>query len=286
LIYSAIVVFLVHHLDSSDLGYPISSMVTVIAITAALYAVAKGITGFVPTPWGVGQILLFIFVPVFFAIVSYTLPVAIGAAIGTFIGDLIFLVPSGGTSPALSLAAGVPANFIAFYVFGTLVKKYRSWSSFIALSVASITLGNFLAAALVATLGPFLFAPLAALTSPAARITLTIGLTVLWDTTMIPTVMIAIPPLLRAVRPLVGRSTILVYYPEWSNYEVKRLLPTSLVFAFLFILVGAFFFLTPLGEQYAAVKTLVFVTAASLAIFGPIVGIVAGSKRLVKETGS
>ena len=66
-----------------------ASKVALIAITAALYAVAKGLTAFIPTPFGVGQFLLFIFVPAFFAITGDTLSAAIGAGIGTFLGDTI-----------------------------------------------------------------------------------------------------------------------------------------------------------------------------------------------------
>src|SRR6267142_1398298 len=130
--------------------------VTLIAMTAAMYAVAKGLTAFIPTPFGVGQFLLFIFVPAFFAIVGDTLSAAIGAGMGTFLGDAIFLTPLGQTNPALSLVSGVPA------------------------------------------------------------------------------VVIAVPLLLRAIRPLVGRSSILAYYPSWSDYEVRRLLPASLGYAVAF----------------------------------------------------
>src|SRR2546430_7405023 len=133
--------------------------VTLIAMTASMYAVAKGLTAFIPTPFGVGQFLLFIFVPAFFAIVGDTLSAAIGAAMGTFLGDTIFLTPLGGTNPALSLVSGVPANFFAFLLYGYLVKKYRSWPAFISSTVLCITLGNFMAGALVVAFAAQVFAP-------------------------------------------------------------------------------------------------------------------------------
>src|SRR5208283_4742336 len=114
--------------DSSST--PVTSKVAIIAMTAVLYAVAKAATGYVPTPWGVGQLLIGIFVPAFFAVVADTWSVAIGAGLGTFIGDSLFL--GGSTNPALSLIAGVPANFFAFLLFGWFVKRYKSWSGFVA----------------------------------------------------------------------------------------------------------------------------------------------------------
>src|SRR2546428_10439457 len=119
---------------------PISTYVVVMALTAALYAIAKGLTSFALTPFGVGQLLIFIFVPAFFAVVSPTLAVAIGAGLGTFLGDVLFLTPAGSTNPALSLVAGVPANFIAFLLFGWFVKRYRSWPAFVAATLSLVTL--------------------------------------------------------------------------------------------------------------------------------------------------
>jgi hypothetical protein len=271
-------------------GGTISTRVTVIAVCAALYAVAKGLTAFIPTPWGVGQLLLGIFVPAFFAVVSETVPAAVGAALGMFLGDTLFLTPLGLTTPVLSLAAGVPANFVAFLLFGWLVKRYGSWPSFITSSVGTITLGNFLAAILVVIFGPFVIPYLGTL-STLAKFELATGLTVFWTTTMVPAMMIALPPLIRAVRPLVGRSGLISYYPSWSNYEVKNLLPTSLIYALAFALVGALFFSVPEifanvlnSGQIAMIRIFLFVTAASLAIIGPIVGIIAGSKKLVTKS--
>src|SRR3989441_11669409 len=120
---------------------PTSTRVAVIAITAALYAVGKAVTGFIPTPWNVGEVLIAVFLPAFMAVVAETLPVAIGTGIGTFIGDYFVR-----TTPILSLVAGVPANFIGILLFGWFVKKYKSWSSFVAATVAFLNFVNLIAA--------------------------------------------------------------------------------------------------------------------------------------------
>jgi hypothetical protein len=256
--------------------------ITLIAMTAAMYAVAKGLTAFIPTPFGVGQVLLFIFVPAFFAIVGDTLSAAIGAGIGTFLGDVIFLTPLGGTNPALSLLSGVPANFFAFLLYGYLVKKYRSWPAFISSTVLCITLGNFIAGALVVAFAAQVFAPgFAGLVSQYGVLSLVLGFTLLWTGTMVPTVIIAVPLLLRAIRPLVGRSTILAYYPSWSNYEVRRLLPASLGYAIAFIVIGIGFLVSQFNvfQGWSVVGSLVLLAGVVLAIVGPIAGLLAGTKR-------
>src|SRR3989442_6821527 len=89
-----------------------SPKVAVIAITAALYAVGKALTGYIPTPWGVGQFLIGVFLPGYFAVVSDTLSVAIGAGIGPFVGGVVFLLPLHESTPFLNLCAGGSANFL------------------------------------------------------------------------------------------------------------------------------------------------------------------------------
>jgi vacuolar-type H+-ATPase catalytic subunit A/Vma1 len=256
--------------------------VTLIAITAALYAVAKGLTAFIPTPFGVGQFLLFIFVPAFFAITGDTLSAATGAAIGTFLGDTIFLTPLGQTNPALSLVSGVPANFVAFLLYGYLVKRYRSWPAFISSTVLCLTLGNLIAATLVVAFAAQVFLP--AFSSIVAKYgvaSLVLGYTLFWTGTMVPAVVIAIPLLLRALRPLVGRSSILSYYPEWSDYEVKRLLPAAIGYAIAFIVIGVGFFVLQFNvlQGWSVIGSWILVAGVVLAIVGPVAGLLAGTKR-------
>ncbi|HKT22714.1 MAG TPA: hypothetical protein VJR06_08930, partial [Nitrososphaerales archaeon] len=241
-----------------------TSKVVTMVITAVLFTAAKGITGYIPSPWGVGQLYLASFVPLFFAVVSDTLSVALGAAMGSFIGDMLFLLPVGATNPALALAAGVPANFVATLLFGWTVKRYRSWPSFITATVGFLTLGNLMAAALVAVAGPLLFAPLSFLTTPQAQGLLTLGLTVFWDTTSIPAVIIIVPILIRAVRPISARSTVITDYPTWSSFEPRRIAPVSILYAVLFLALAAVFFLAPWGgsvTDITPIKTTIFAVA-------------------------
>jgi hypothetical protein len=264
----------------------LSTRVAIIAMTAVLFAAAKGITGYIPSPWGVGQLFIASFVPIFLATVSETVPVAIGAGLGSFIGDMIFLLPIGATNPPLALAAGVPANVFAVLLFGWLVKRYRSWTSFITATVVALTLGNLMAAALVGLVGPYLFAPLAGLTEVLGFI---VGLTAFWDTTSIPAVLIIVPVLLRAVKPLKGRSAIMSDYPSWSGSEVRRLVPTSILYSAAFLVIGAVFYLVPWGgsiTDITPIKTTIFVGAAIVAVIGPVVGHIAGSRQVDGSAGN
>jgi hypothetical protein len=261
-------------------GSTTSKVVTVV-ITAVLFTAAKGITGYIPSPWGVGQLYIAAFVPLFFAVVSDTLSVAIGAAMGSFIGDMLFLLPIGATNPPLALAAGVPANFVATLLFGWTVKRYRSWPSFITSTVGFLTLGNLMAAGLVAFVGPLLFAPLGSLTL-SAQLYLTLGLTVFWDTTSIPAVMVIVPILLRAVRPISDRSTVLTDYPSWSSFEPRRIAPVSVLYAMVFLALAAVLFVAPWGgsvTDITPIKTTIFAVAAVLLIVGPLAGYLAGVQR-------
>ena len=258
-----------------------TSKVVTMVITAVLFTAAKGITGYIPSPWGVGQLYIASFVPLFFAVVSDTFSVAVGAAMGSFIGDMLFLLPIGATNPPLALAAGVPANFVATLLFGWVVKRYRSWPNFITATVGFLTLGNLMAASLVATAGTYLFAPLSFLTTPQAQALFTVGLTVFWDTTSIPAVIIIVPILIRAARPISTRSTIITDYPSWSSSEPRRIAPVSVLYAAVFMVLAVVFFFAPWGGSIAditPIKTTIFVVAAILLVVGPLAGYLAGSR--------
>lgn len=79
----------------------------------------------------------------------YLRPVSIGlaTALGTFIGDAFFLTPFGLTNPLLSLIAGVPANFVGFYLIGWWFRKFKGWNGFVLGTFISLFVGNFIAAA-------------------------------------------------------------------------------------------------------------------------------------------
>lgn len=266
----------------------VSTRVSIIAITAVLYAVGKGLTAYIPTPWGVGQLLIGIFLPAFFAVVAETVPAAIGAGLGTFIGDVLFLTPLGGTNPALSLIAGVPANFVGTLLFGWFVKKYKSWSSFVAATVSFVTLGNLIAATSVVLFGAAVFAPVLYLVKNFSIPGLILGLTVYWNMTSIPAIIIAVPLLLRAVRPLFGRTRILQYNPNWPTGMRGRQAGISLAFAFLFLLLGIIYLVAaPNSLALWPGLTEYFVFAAALVlIFAPIASVIAGTKLQAKPAAT
>jgi len=230
-------------------------------------------TSYINTPWGVGQLLIGVFFPAFMAVVAETLPVAIGAGLGTFVGD--FLVS---TTPALSLVAGVPANFLAFLFFGWFVKKYSSWPSFVAATVAFVTLGNFIAGTMV-----YLFAQQLGVVSYQLPSSVILGLTVFWNTTSIPAVIIGVPLLLRAVRPLYGRSRILQYYPRWSSSVLGRQTIIALGCAMAFVIFGAVIFLLSPGSVVSEPGLGYFALAALIVvIFGPIANALVPTRDVTK----
>jgi hypothetical protein len=259
----------------------VSTKVSIIAVTTVLYVIGKGITAYIPSPWGVGQLLVGIFLPAFLAVVSETVPVAIGAGLGTFVGDALILTPLGNTNPALSLIAGVPANFFAFLLFGWFVKKYRTWSGFVAATVAFVTLGNFIAAVMVERFGSLVFAPAAGLSGyPAVNVIL--GFTMFWNMTSIPAILIAVPILLRAVKPLYGRSRILAFEPQWTGPTSGRQVTISLVFAGLFVVLMAVFlvgFYAPVSPIWGGLYTYLPVAALLVLVFAPLASVIAGGKR-------
>lgn len=245
-----------------------STKVSIIVITAVLYTIGKAITGFIPTPWGVGQLLVGLFLPAYFVVVSETLPAAIGAALGTFIGDTLVLTPLKETTPFLSLVAGVPANFVGAFLLGYFVKKYRTWASFVAATVSFVTLGNLIAAASVVY---FVGLPLS----------LIIGFVVFWNTTSIPAVIIGVPILIRATRSLYGRSQIVTFFPEWNALGRTKELAYMVGFTLLFLLIGvASFVLSPqsFAPQWAGLQNYFVIAFLAVMIFGPVGGIIAGSR--------
>ncbi len=258
------------------------------AVTAILYAIGKGLTAYVPSPWGVGSLLVGIFLPAYFAVVSETLPVAIGAAMGTFIGDVLFLTPLGTTNPALSLIAGVPANFFAFLLFGWFVKRYRTWSGFVAGTVAFVTIGNLIAATSVVLFGSLVFAPAAGLASFNA-VNLVLGFTVFWNTTSIPAIIIAVPILIRATRPLFGRSQMLSFNPQWSTEVTRRQVALSLTFAGLFLLLGVIFllgFYSSVSAIWPELNLYVPIAALLVLVFAPLVSVMAGAGRKATQAAA
>jgi hypothetical protein len=164
--------------------------------------------------------------------------------------------------------AGVPANFIAFLLFGWFVKRYRSWPAFIGATVSFVTLGNLIAAT---NLVLFLSLPTS----------LILGFTVFWDMTSIPAIIIAVPVLVRATQPLFGRSGILQNNPDWKMSDRGRQTTIALLFGVLFLALGIVFFIAAPPSTIATwpgLTTYYTIAAAAVLVFAPLVTIVAGSK--------
>lgn len=245
----------------------IAAQVTVIAISAALFAVAKGLTAYIRTPWGVGQLFIASFIPVFFAVTADPFPAAFGAGAGSFLGDVFFLVPLGATTPFYAIAVGAPANFVATLLLAFFVRRYRSWPAFVAATVSFLTLGNIIAGALLVYLVPL-------------PVQLILGFTVYWDMTSVPAIIIGVPVLLRATMPVIGRSKILRYAPDWSDIS-RRQMSISLVFSLLFVaLGGGIFLLAPSTVSgWPGLASYFALSAMIVVIFGPLASLLSG-KRL------
>ncbi len=250
----------------------VTVQVSVIAISAALFAVAKGLTAYIQTPWGVGQLFIASFIPAFFAVTTEAVPAALGAGAGSFLGDILFLVPLGSTTPFFALTVGAPANFVATLLLALFVQRYRSWPAFVAGTICFLTLGNIIAGALLVYLAPL------------PSVSYILGFTVYWDMTSIPAILIGVPILIRATRPIIGRSKILRFTPQWSDVG-KRQMAVSLGFSLLFVALGAgIFLLAPeTVAGWPGLATYFALAAAVVIVFGPLASAFAGKRIEAKN---
>ena len=251
---------------TADRRTSVAVQVSVIAISAALFAVAKGLTAYIRTPWGPGQLFIASFIPAFFAVTADPFPAALGAAFGSFLGDIFFLVPLGATTPFFAITVGAPANFVATLFLALFVRKYRSWPAFVAATVSFLTLGNIIAGALLVYLVPL-------------PVQLILGYTVYWDMTSVPAILIGVPILMRAALPVIGRSKILRYSPDWSGVS-RRQMTTSLIFSLLFVaLGGGIFLLAPATVSgWPGLATYFAISAAAVVVFGPLASLLTGRR--------
>ncbi len=181
--------------DSKDtLTINRGSMKIVATITCAvLYAVGAYLTAYIPSPWGFGQFRPAVVIPAFFAVIFGPLPSGLGAALGTLIADSVkhgYLYPG-------SLIAAVPGNFIGFYIFGWICRRF-SWARFIAATNITLISANFIVAFLYLYVYKFLYLSALPL-SFTDIILLSAGLTVWWFVTMLPFILIVTPILIKAV---------------------------------------------------------------------------------------
>ena len=187
---------------------------------AALYAIFDALTSTLRTPWGVGEFRPGIVIPVFFAIVAGPIPAAIGAGVGSFIADMVSLVPSGASTPALAAIAGAPANFLGILLVGWIYQKFRSWKGFIGGTTVGLFFGNLWAAVFVVYL-------LGLSTS------LILGLLLFWFGTMFPFVVILVPAMLRYLRPYASKLSSRYEYPNIIEPNRKLLWAWSITIAVL-----------------------------------------------------
>ncbi len=109
--------------------------IAIMAVCAALYAVIGILTSFGLTFGGVA-FWPAAFIPAIFAVLFGPYEGGFGAAIGIFIHDTII-----NGQPLLSLAVGVPANFVAFFLIGYLAhKKFDNKKTIISLIVGFVVI--------------------------------------------------------------------------------------------------------------------------------------------------
>lgn len=251
--------------------------VTAAALCAALYAVAKAATAFIPTPWGIGQFAPGVVVPAFFTILFGPLVGALGAGIGVFVGDL-YLSTFGLTNPFLSLIAGVPANFVGFYLLGWLMYKWGSWRLFLWASLAALVVGNLIAASVVVF---YISTFLGALWPLEVQLATTIGFTLFWITTMLPFVLAIVPALVKAVSKSRLSSLTSGSWLKWRAVSSSTVVKDSVAVAAIFGVITLILVLTPLGDLLSAtaktdplfIKSLTALTAVTTIIFGSLVAV-------------
>jgi len=160
------------------------------SLGAVLYAAGAYATSYIVSPWGMGQLRPAVIIPSLFSIIFGPWVGGVSAAIGTLLADSA----KHGTLYLPSLVAAVPANLVAFYVFGKLLEGRFNWGRFIAASIIALLLGNSLCAVLYTSYKAAIGA------IPGQLVPgLSLGLTLWWFSTMIPFQLLALPPLLRAL---------------------------------------------------------------------------------------
>ncbi|MEM2153766.1 MAG: hypothetical protein QXY76_02550 [Nitrososphaeria archaeon] len=176
--------------------------IVLITLCATLYASLIALTATIPTPWGVGHFRPAVIIPALFALIAGPWTAAFGAALGTQIGS--FILPTG-LGPIGSLVSGVPGNFFGFLIYGFIAYKHRSWTRFVIGTVVGTLVGNFIAASGVAFWLTVIVPKWVEMSSEALILTI-FGLTMFWEVTMVPFILIIVPPMLVALKGLENRT--------------------------------------------------------------------------------
>ena len=234
-----------------------ASMVSSAAMCAALYALVNALTSFVSTPWGIGEFRPGVVIPAFFAIVSGPIPAAIGAGVGSFVGDMVTLVPEGRSTFIWAIGAGGVGNFLGFLVMGWVFQKLKTWRGFVAGTTSGLFVGNLVAAAGVALLGMFFLPPSTINPFPGMpgglASGLLVGLLLFWFGTMFPFVIIFVPTLVRMMKPYASQLSPTGSYPEIERPSSRVLWSWSILVAALVL--GALLF--ALFSNYPGVSSIV-----------------------------
>ena len=260
---------------------------SLISISAALYAVAISLTSFIPTPWGVGNFRPGVLIPAFFALVYGPFIGGMGGAIGCFIGDLA-LSFFGLTNPLLSLVAGVPGNFIGFYLMGWFAKKYHSWSAFVVTSFASLLVGNAVCA--IGVVGFFSTVVPAWASWPIdVKVGTIFGFTFFWVATMMPFVIPLMPALLRVAKPFWASHKGNLDVREITWGETTETLRSTIVVSLILTGLYAVVMFTPLGDLVFSttmysdttywVKSLMLIASVIVIAFGIVITVLHQRKK-------
>ena len=224
---------------------PLSLLTVAMALCASLYAVGSYATAYIPSPWGFGQFRPAVVIPAFFATIFGPMPAAIGAAMGTLIADSVkhgYLYPG-------SYLAAVPGNFIGFYLFGYIVKKFN-WRRFILASNVTLIVANAIVAFLYVFIFKVLYLSQTKYTEMGSSglVSLSIGLTLWWFVTMLPFVLLVTPPLIRAV----AVATPSIVPEDVRKHSLREELPKT-TFSLAMLVPGLIMLLIGLATTYTDV---------------------------------
>jgi hypothetical protein len=252
------------------------------AMCAALYAIVNALTSFISTPWGIGEFRPGVIIPAFFALVAGPIPAGIGAGVGSFIADMVTLVPEGRSSFLWALGAGGLGNFLGFLVLGWVYQKLRAWKGFVLGTTAGLFIGNVVASAGVVLLGA-LFLPLSTLNpfpgmGPTLGFGFFVGLLLFWFGTMFPFVIIFVPPIVKYLKPYASQLSSPGNYPEISGPSKKLAMSWSIIVAVLVLAALGVALFSPLvglqdvvGQNSFWWATLFIISAIGVIIIGALV---------------
>lgn len=222
-------------MNSKPWRQPYSIIIVATAINAALYAVLSFATAYVPSPWGMGQFRPAVVVPTFFAAIFGPWAGGVGAALGTLIADSI----KHGELYFGSLIAAVPGNFIGFFLFGYVLRKKFSWARFVTMTNVALIVANVIVAFLYVFAYKLMYVQASAFTqlTPSSLVVLPVGLTIFWFVTMLPFVLLLVPPMIKAVASAFPHVVSEDIKENCSKHFSGRLLGTSMLIPGIILIV-------------------------------------------------